>query len=736
MNTLNNPTKDWVINALNNLDLKFSDKGKDLVIKICPFCTGDTIDSTNQYKNTLNIDKGVFNCFRCSSKGTIKHFFNLVKTQDKATLEIDDSEKAGSTHYLKDKFDEGFDLSDEKSASAAAYLDNRNLYLPQTKNVRFHPSVPFTAEDEVGGKLKFNTGAIVSKIQDSKNNHIGSHFIHITEDGRKIPFSSPKKMQGKVGGGFILIEGCEDEIHVTEGLENAIAVFNVTSQKTYSALSCNGLKKFIPPKDVQVINIWGDRDKNGVGDRAARALAERLREQGKTVYLHMPPKILLRNKKSVDVLDELTRLGNLNSYLNNRIPYDPYQHDWPPPINEKSQIGLMKKLIDGIRKSTEADTNALILTFLTITGNILGRTCYVKVGALEFFPNLFLSIIGSTARGRKGTSLSNIREVIGKFFSQYFSDCVVSGLASGEGLIFQVRDEVKGKEKNKDGIEVEVIKDPGAVDKRCLNIEQEFQALLSAASRVGSTITAVLRNAWDGTILSTLSKNSPCKSTDHHVSLITHCTAEELESCFGYDNSVNGLGNRFLWGLSRRSRKLPIPPEIDWHFKNTFGAELSLAISNAKNISCFRLATEAEPHWIEITERFDDENLMRGLYGKMIGRGPVQILKMALIFAVLNNSKVVGIPEIEAAIEVWNYCEASAHYLFSGVQSNSTQRKIIRALENADNGLTKSDILDIFGRHKSAADVDEEMDELKKEGLVRVTSESTGGRNATRFYLL
>lgn len=41
--------------------------------------------------------------------------------------------------------------------------------------------------------------------------------------------------------------------------------------------------------------------------------------------------------------------------------------------------------------------------------------------------------------------------------------------------------------------------DPGAVDKRLLVIEEEYAGALKAAGRDGSTLTAVIRQAWDGT---------------------------------------------------------------------------------------------------------------------------------------------------------------------------------------------------------------------------------------------
>ena len=89
------------------------------------------------------------------------------------------------------------------------------------------------------------------------------------------------------------------------------------------------------------------------------------------------------------------------------------------------------------------------------------------------------------------------------------------GLSSGEGLINEVRDAVEkwnAKERRTEEV------DPGITDKRLMVMEAEFSNALAVMDRPGNTLSPTIRRAWDGGMLSTLTKNSPLKATGAHIS--------------------------------------------------------------------------------------------------------------------------------------------------------------------------------------------------------------------------
>ena len=154
---------------------------------------------------------------------------------------------------------------------------------------------------------------------------------------------------------------------------------------------------------------------------------------------------------------------------------------------------------------------------LVLAGAEIGRTAHVRVGAAFHYPNLYgVSVGPSGAAGRKGTARTEIRGVFARRVR------VVGGVASGEGIIWNVRDPIPKRGKNGEH-------DPGVTDKRLVVREAEFSQVLRVASRDANTTSIVLREAWDGgDRLQTLAKNNPATATGAHVSMLADITPDEL----------------------------------------------------------------------------------------------------------------------------------------------------------------------------------------------------------------
>ena len=68
--------------------------------------------------------------------------------------------------------------------------------------------------------------------------------------------------------------------------------------------------------------------------------------------------------------------------------------------------------------------------------------------------------------------------------------CHIGGLSTGEGIAWAIRDPVEAEGKLKG--------DPGVTDKRLLAIESEFDNVLSQLRRDNNTLSATIRNLFDG----------------------------------------------------------------------------------------------------------------------------------------------------------------------------------------------------------------------------------------------
>ena len=90
---------------------------------------------------------------------------------------------------------------------------------------------------------------------------------------------------------------------------------------------------------------------------------------------------------------------------------------------------------------------------------------------------------------------------------------------------------------------------PGAPDRRLLVTEPEFARVLSG--RRLSSLSPVLREAWDGEDLETLTRNSLLHATDADLALIGYITATELRHCSRTLSIASGLLKSFsLRGVS------------------------------------------------------------------------------------------------------------------------------------------------------------------------------------------
>jgi hypothetical protein len=301
----------------------------------------------------------------------------------------------------------------------------------------------------------------------------------------------------------------------------------------------------------------------------------------------------------------------------------------------------------------------------------------------------------------------------------------MGGLSSGEGLIHAVRDEVRGMRKDE-----EVVLDPGEPDKRLLVLEGELASILKVLGREGNTLSPVIRQAWDGDRLRTMTKNSPTKSTGAHVSIIAHVTKAELLRHLGETERANGFANRFLWLMVRRSKVLPFGGE--WQTPGALIRRLDTAVRFARTPRVITWGASARAQWAEVYGPLSEGK--PGLFGAVVGRAEAQALRLATLYAAMDESGTIERAHLEAALALWDYAEESARYIFGDATGDPVADAILEALRNAGTGgLTRTEIRDLFKRHQSADRIDGALGELLRLGRVRREREQTGGRPAERW---
>ena len=410
---------------------------------------------------------------------------------------------------------------------------------------------------------------------------------------------------------------------------------------------------------------------------------------------------------------------------------------WPDPVNEAAYCGLAGDVVRMIEPQTEADPIALLIHVLVGVGSLVGRGPHARVGGTNHHTNENAICVGKTSSARKGTAKSDTFNLLGRVDPGWAENRVVAGLSSGEGLIWAVRDQIEKQEPVRDKTKAitgyqTVITDHGVDDKRLLVIEPEFASVLRVAGRDGNTLSSVYRQGWDSGLLRVLNKNSPVNATGAHISIIGHITREELLIELSNNDKVNGFGNRNLWLCVQRSKLLP--DGGDWR-----SLDLGLLVSRLKEVVDFargvgeiRRDAEAGAMWHEVYGQLVGERA--GLFGALTSRAEAHVLRLSCVYALLDRSTEIRRPHLEAALALWKYCEDSAEYIFGDAQGNQVLDQILKALRNASDGLTRNEIRDLFGRHRSSEEIGAALRILGERGLAGFQKEDTGGRAAERWF--
>jgi hypothetical protein len=341
---------------------------------------------------------------------------------------------------------------------------------------------------------------------------------------------------------------------------------------------------------------------------------------------------------------------------------------------------------------------------------------------------LFVLQVGDTSKARKGTGWDRIRQLFRFVDPVWFERRLHTGLSSGEGVIWEVRDpiikRVKGEEETVDD---------GITDKRLMIVETEFAGALRVMRREGNILSRLLRDAWDRGNLATLTKNSPARATGACVSIVGHITSTELRSSLDQTEMANGFANRFLFACVRRSQLLPFGGSLDDGAISEMVGWIKNAVTSAKNIKQVSFSREAAEGWVAAYPVLSGER--PGLLGALTARAEAQVVRLAMLYALWDRANIITLQHLMAAMAVWEYCQASVEYLFGDTLGDPVGDTILGALRQSQNGLTRTEISALFHRHESADRIARALQDLERHGLARWGSSTDGtGRPTERWY--
>jgi hypothetical protein len=337
-------------------------------------------------------------------------------------------------------------------------------------------------------------------------------------------------------------------------------------------------------------------------------------------------------------------------------------------------------------------------------------------------------LVGDSAKGRKGTGGGRVRAIAKLADPTWCDERNASGLSSGEGLIDNVRDPIsKWNDKNK----IMEIVDAGVPDKRLMITEAEFAGTLAVMERHGNTLSPVIRNAWDGLRLQTMTRSNPLRATNAHISIVGHITKDEARARLTRTDMANGFANRFLFCLVRRARFLPHGGHLDEARMAPLGERLKEAATAAQKIGRVTMTDAAANAW---AEAYPELSAGRpGLLGAVTARAEAQVIRLALIYAALDctahSAKVeIDTDHLNAAMAIWAYCDESAALVFGDSLGDPVADDILMALRRSPAGMTRTDICNLLGRHRSSDQISIALTLLLRMGRAKFDTKQTGGR--------
>ena len=211
---------------------------------------------------------------------------------------------------------------------AERWLAARGVTTPATDDLRF-------VADLTHFETKTGWPGMVGTVRGHDGAVLGLHRTYLALDGTaKAPVRNARMSLGEVHGGAVrLAKAVDGLIGLAEGIETTLAVMTACPDlPMWAALSAGSLADQRLPEYIRRVVVCADHDAAGAGLDAARRLAVRLVDEGRSVFIALPPRagddfndVLLRDRA-----EEVRRVVEAAE------PYEPSPPGGPAPSSRSS----------------------------------------------------------------------------------------------------------------------------------------------------------------------------------------------------------------------------------------------------------------------------------------------------------------------------------------------------------------------------------------------------------------
>jgi putative DNA primase/helicase len=397
----------------------------------------------------------------------------------------------------------------------------------------------------------------------------------------------------------------------------------------------------------------------------------------------------------------------------------PDTHRNAPRPDPVCLYGLVGDVARAGSEDTEANPYAIAANFMAYLSCAIGRGPYLPVGNTWHHARLFILHIGRSGRGRKGDAVSLVNRLdtaLRQLREGAAPPVHRGGLSSREGLVSLFHDGYKqGK------LEV-----PAIEDKRLWVVESEFANVLHQGRREGNTLSAALRDCWDGVCLKPATKSNRLYASHPHLCLSGAISPSELLALMRARELTNGFANRFLMLWAEREKVVPFPTATP---QDSVDA-LAVRMLDVLDFVQAERVTERDHMRIELTAQAQGiySQLYRGeliddsageRVTALLERRAPMLLRLAMIFALCDLQTQINEQHIQAAMGWIRHGVESAKFVFvkatdaaDSDRTNAAVKRIVDFLRVKGTATRWQITAECFQGHASKATIDAAIERL------------------------